>query len=169
MRNLHQRKRTVQTDPARIIREYVEQTKLTLGVCPGQVWSLTDLNRRISWTKHKNLQRFHFMLTEIFMKLDEGNTLEGMAMVIQSMKATHQCMLDDGQWNLAWHLICMRDPLAREKFGGSERELEAIAAYSRSIEELDQRMRRENNRARSGNAEDHDEKDGNAKPKGKGK
>ncbi len=86
------------------------------------------------------------MLSELFMLMDSGKYEEAQALTVQCMKASHQAMLDEGSWKLAWHLTTLRDPLSRQQFGGTERELEAIASYSRALEELEVRLKKERQR-----------------------
>ena len=76
------------------------------------------------------------------LKLDEGKSLECQALLAQCMKGTHQACLDNGSWKLGWHLTGLVEPMSRPRFGGSERELEAVAAYTRAIEDLEQRIER---------------------------
>ncbi len=83
--------------------------------------------------------------------MDSGRVIESQAPCVQCMKGTYQTALDDGSWKLGWHLTTLRDPLAKPRFGGTERELEAVAAYSRAIEELESRMQR----AREPETEEH--------------
>ena len=76
---------------------------------------MSDFTRRLSWGRHKTLQRFHYALGEVFALQDHGEHRAAQALVAQLMKGTHQCMLDDGSWAVAWHVTCLRDPLRRER------------------------------------------------------
>ncbi len=58
-----------------------------------------------------------------------------------------------------------RDPLGKPKFGGAERELEAVAAYSRTIEDLDAVMQK----AREPENDEHAPTDLPGAPKGGGR
>jgi hypothetical protein len=142
LKSLHAMRSSLARNPERIIEEYVARARETLGVSAGQAWALTDLNRRMSWGRHKGLQRMHYMLAEVFERLDQKGPLEAQSLVAQCLKAVHQACLDDGDWKTAWLLTTLRDPLRREKFGGSERELEIISSYSRAMEELETRVRK---------------------------
>ena len=86
----------------------------------------------------------------------------GAALVTQCLKALHQCALDDGNWQLAWELSSLRDPLKKPKFGGSERELAAIAAHSKAITELEDRMRKARKREEQTPTREEDAEDGGA-------
>jgi hypothetical protein len=170
LKTLHQVKREIHTRPAELISEYIEKVKESMGVYPGQVWTLGDYNRRLPWGKHRSLQRCHFMMCEIFTLMDSGRSMEAQALVCQCMKSLHQTAIDQGDWSLSWHLSTLRDPFQRTRFGGSERELEAIASYTRAIDDLEQRMRKE--RGKQQDVDPGDDAQGQAavpKAKGKGK
>ena len=107
LKSLHQMKRMTKTQPRRLAEEYVAKTKALLGVQDGQVWNFTELSRRISWVRHKGLQRMHCILCELFVVLDAGQTEEAQALVAQALKAVHQAQLGDGSWQLAWHLTTL--------------------------------------------------------------
>ena len=146
----------MEAHPRRLVEEYVEKSKEILGVQPGQVWNSCDLNRKIAWGRHRGLQRMHYMLCELFVRLDAGRADESQALTVQCPKAVHQAQLDDGDWKMAWLLTNLRDPLQRTRFGGSERELEAIASFTRAMDDLEVRMKKERGKP-------HDE-DGEAEP-----
>ena len=62
-----------------------------------------------------------------------------MAQCAQSMKATHQHMIDKCSWKSAWPLTGLQDPVDRVKWGGDEVELETILSYNKALEELQKR------------------------------
>lgn len=166
LRSLHAMKKLPQTQPRQIVEEYIERTKESLGVQPGQVWSLLDRNKRIARGRHKGLHRIHHMLSELFSVMDQDRLEEAQALTVQCFKGVHQTMLDDGDWRMGWHLTTLRDPLAKVRFGGAERELEAVAAYTRALDELDTRLRKEKAREHE---HDGDDTAAETRPKGKGK
>jgi hypothetical protein len=169
LKSLHCLRRMVQDRPRPVIKEFVGRTKEMLGVSEGQAWTMTDLNKRISWGRHKGLQRTHFMLSEIFTLLDNGKLHAAQALTVQCMKATHQAQLDDGSWHTAWHLTMLRNPLERQRFGGTERELEVIASYAKALEDLDSRMKRSRAHGHEEvDAAENDDGSSSAQPKGGG-
>ena len=107
----------------------------------------------------------HCMLSEIFLRLDNGATLEAQALTCQCRKACHQTLLDEGEWRTSWLLTTLPDPLMRSRFGGTEKELEAVAAYARSLDLLEQTVRRDRGR----DHEDDDRGGTQAKGRGRGK
>ncbi len=108
------------------------------------------------------------MLCEIFTLMDSGRSLEAQALVCQCMISLHQTAIDQTDWSLSWHLRTLRDPFERTRFGGSERELEALASYTRAIDDLEQRMRKERSKQQDVDPGD-DAQVPAAQPKAKGK
>ena len=104
------------------------------------------------------------MLAEIFQRLDSGLYLEAEALTVQCLKACHQTFLDEGDWRTGWLLTTLPDPLARTRFGGSEKELEAVASYTKALDSVEQTVRRERNKEK-----DEEAPDGGGKGRAKGK
>ena len=52
------------------------------------------------------------------------------------MKAKCQCVLNDGSWRVAWHLVGLPDSLAKKTFAGTAVELEAAVNWVRAVDEL---------------------------------
>ena len=75
-------------------------------------------------------------LLHILELLEQGQPLQAQALTVQSMKATHQCVLNNGNWKLGWPLTGLQDPLARRKFAGSATELELMANFVHAKEEV---------------------------------
>ncbi len=103
----------------------------------------------------------HAVLAEIFPRLDEGRPLEAQALTVHCLKSVHQCFLDDGDGRLAWSLSTIPDPINKIRFGGTEKELEIVSAYTKSLDQLEEVMRRERGRDK--------EKDGDEQEEGKGR
>jgi hypothetical protein len=55
LRSLHVMKKQVITYPEAIIADFIGRTRESLGVRDGQVWNISDLNRKIMWGKHRQL------------------------------------------------------------------------------------------------------------------
>ena len=62
-------------------------------------------------------------------------------MAIQSAKAFHQCSADLGNWKVAWAYFGVVDPLARKKWAGTARELEVMADWIKTEEEVEKKAR----------------------------
>ncbi len=125
LKSLCRMKQDIRRRPRALITDYIWKVRESLGVCEGQVLAISDYNRRLSWGKHKRLQRAHLMFGEITALFDASKVEEAMALTVQFSKAIHQAALDEGDWRVAWHLAVLTDPLAR---GGTEHELETMAA-----------------------------------------
>ena len=104
--------------------------------------------------------RYHYALSEVLQSLLTGNPDRAALSVTQLLSATHQVALGGGEWQTAWLLLDMADPLERPRFGGEVQELETVAAYVRAMRDLEKKGR--SNPMRS--AEEND-----TQPKGKGK
>ena len=155
----HAMRRRVDTAPEAIISSYVDRMREQVGVEPGQPWTMMDVNRRLGWGKFKTLQRSHYLLAQVFQKLDTGDVLAGQALCVQGMKAMHQSALDQGSFEAAWLLTGLPDPLKKEKFGGEPEELEVISQYMKALEDVAKRSKP------AGGGDDEEEKG----PKGGGK
>ena len=84
----------------------------------------------------KGLWRVDHALAEVIQLQDQGDHTHAQAYVCQLRKALHQVALDHGDWTIASKLLPTKDPLDRPAFGGTEKELQAIHAYQKSIREL---------------------------------
>jgi hypothetical protein len=79
------------------------------------------------------------MMAAAFQQLDRGRPLTAQCLLTQSMKAVHQCVLDDGAWTNAWLLTGIEDPYLRTRWGGSETEMEVVSSYNKVLDELERR------------------------------
>ena len=125
--------------PGSILNGNRMRTMEVLGVRdPRQYWSHTDLTRRLTgaFAHMRGLRRVHYALGEILDLHDETRPVHAAAYVAQLRKALHQAALDRGQWHYAVHLLPTTDPLLRQQFGGTEKELEAIHAYEKNLSDL---------------------------------
>jgi hypothetical protein len=134
----------MRTRPQAEVAEYISKVKEQLGVYPGQVWNLLEHDRRIASGRRKTLHRLHFLLAEVIirpagLRAAPGSSGAGGpgAQSLSPVPARRR-ELKDG---LA--LGDVEAPLPWQQFGGSKRELQAIASYSTAIEELEARMRKE--------------------------
>ena len=83
-------------------------------------------------------------MANILELLDQGQGLQAQALTVQSMKAVHQCVLNNGSWKLGWPLTGLQDPLSRRKFAGSASELELMADFVRAEEEVEKKSKNTN-------------------------
>ena len=127
--------------PRRVIDEFREDSKIELNVRHGESWAFPDLAKRISWGHFQGLQRCYILFANILELLEQGQPLQAQALTIQSMKATHQCVLNNCNWKLGWPLTGIQDPLARRKFAGSATELELMANFVQAEEEVEKKSK----------------------------
>ena len=140
LRQYHKLKQDIIQNPRRFVVEYLEMVVEKVGVSEGQPLNLRDWNRKLSWGKHKSLERMHLMLCEILTlglqrKEDEQN-----ARIVQCLKSIHQARIDEGQWKTAWLLTGIEPPHSQNRFGGGEREMEVVSQYSAMLEQLEKKV-----------------------------
>ena len=127
--------------PRKVIDEFRQDSMLELNVRPGESWAFPDLAKRISWGHFQGLQRCYILFANILELLEQGQPLQAQALTVQSMKATHQCVLNNGNWKLGWPLTGIQDPLTRRKFAGSATELELMANFVQAEEEVEKKSK----------------------------
>lgn len=137
----HGLRRSLKLTPKRIVQEYLADVEETLGIAPGQAYTLKDHNRRLPWRKHKTLQRLHFLLGEVLRLQLLGQHDSAMALVCQGLKSIHQSLLDNGGWKTAWLFTTLPDPCGRPRQAGREKETEIILSYATMIDRLEARTR----------------------------
>ena len=162
-------KRRMFRRPLHHIKKYVKEVERELGAEDGKPYNLTDMGRKVSWGKQRNLQRCHFLLSDILEKLLRGKTEEGTLQVVLGLRAVHQAAID-GEWTVAWMLTHLPDVWSKKQWGGDPEDLGNVANYLRSMQELNRSTERLRNSASSSTADPVDplppEKQ---KQKGKGK
>jgi len=85
------------------------------------------------------------ILAAVMEKLLAGENDQAQALLVQGLKATHQCALHGGAWDKgAWHLTGLPDPLGHEQFAGTHAEMAATASYMKAVDELNARVGRQN-------------------------
>ena len=63
------------------------------------------------------------------------------AQVIQNLKSKVQSVLSNGDWQTAWLLCGLQDPLQRKEFGGTKEEMSVISGYINSLHKLKKKMK----------------------------
>ena len=138
----HQSRKHARANPIKMVKEFVEETKLDLGVrCEGVPWQITDLTKKIPWGKHRILGRAHFMEINVLSLILEGKYELAALQAVQNCRCLRQIMIDDGKWKVGWMLTHLEDPWLPKRFGGREADLEVIASYIKSIEELEKKTK----------------------------
>lgn len=154
--------------PLKYVKQYVQEVEEELGVDNGKPYNLHDMGRRVSWGKQKSLQRTHYILSEVLTLLLKKKYEQATLQTMLGLRAIHQTALDQGDWSLSWLLTHLPNVWDRKQWGGSAEELGNVAAYLRSMEELNKSAERARNAhwAASGSTEIND---ASVPPRGKGK
>jgi hypothetical protein len=140
LKDFHSAKTIMEKKPERVIQEWVDMSMEELGADGGGSFNLLDLNRRFPWGKFKSLQRSHMLMLRVVKLSLEEKHAQATALAIQSLKVFKQVALDQGKWEQAYLLSFTKDPCSRIRFGGTEKELELMAAYHRQLEELERKV-----------------------------
>lgn len=141
MRAYRREKKEMLKNPRRHIRRYIREVEETLGVSRDTPYLLTDFTRKISWGKHRTLMRLHWATSDTLQLLLRGKVDRAALQLTQTLRALHQCALDNGEWRTAWLLLHLQDPAERPKFGGDPHQLETVASYVKAMNELEKKSR----------------------------
>ena len=123
-----------------IVVEYVHDVMGKLGAEEGDSWQLWQFSNQIVWGRLAGLHRCHFHLSHILAMMLKGQLVRAQAYMVQLLRALHQVGLDNGVWTTASLLLPWRDPIYREQFGATERELEAVVAYQEALKKIRTKM-----------------------------
>ena len=131
-------KHRFETQPERIVRDYVRHWEEELGAA-GRPWTWRDASTKIAWGKYRSMQRVYLMLGAALAHAINGDTKRCAAQLVQNMKAVHE-FAAKGRWEVAWPLTFQPDPLKPRTHGADEEELEAIMGYLRVQHDLETKV-----------------------------
>ena len=135
--SLHRmQKRVKQHHPRKICREFEAEVIRELGVVEGQTWTLQDWVKKQSWGKYKGIYRCALMDVAAYELIRSGQVESGAAQLVQNLKAKLESVLQMGDWQSAWLLTGLSDPMQKKEFGGSKQEMSIIAQYVNSLGKL---------------------------------
>ena len=137
LRQYHESKRRMFKRPLKHVRRYLKEVEEQLGGGDDILYRLVDYTRKIYWGKQRTLQRVHVLLHEILRLMLKNRFEEAALQTVLSLRAVHQCSLDNGRWDLAWLLTHVEDPFQRRRWGGETQEVEVVAAYVKALEDLE--------------------------------
>jgi hypothetical protein len=126
----------VMKEPKKVVSEYLADTMDKLGAEEDDAWQLHQLSGKLNWGKMKGLHRVHFHVSHALTMSLRGEHDRCEAYLCQLLRGLHQVSLDNGSWDTAALLLPKKDPLHRELFGGTERELEAAVAYQEALRKI---------------------------------
>ncbi|CAE7905262.1 unnamed protein product [Symbiodinium necroappetens] len=168
LRQYHESKRRMFKRPLKHVRRYLKEVEEQLGGGDDIPYRLVDYTRKIYWGKQRTLQRVHVLLHEILRLMLQNRFEEAALQTVLSLRAVHQCSLDNGRWDLAWLLTHVEDPFQRRRWGGETQEVEVVAAYVKALEDLEKKTRQTRffDGVQQEEEEQPDDKTSKGKPKG---
>ena len=140
VRGLRSIKRRLKYSPKKVVRRFRRQVKASLGAEDGRTWQYADYWKRISWQGLWDLRRVYWILAEVMGLMDRDEMDRGHAMIAQTMIALEQVAINRGNWEAAWPLLGVEDPLGRRMFAGDERDMERVASYLTEMSSLRVRL-----------------------------
>ena len=164
LKNYRKTQKDMKKNPSRRIKRYIKEVEQVLGADASVPYLLTDYTRKLAWGKFRTLQRLHHALSTILETQLKGKTMEAMLQMTQVLRSIHQCALGQGNWQTAWLITGMQDPLEKPRFGGEAQSLEVIAAYVKAMSDLEKKS---TSSSSSRNPEEEIAPGGKGKKKGK--
>ena len=70
-----------------------------------------------------------------------GDSHGAAAQLAQNMKSQLQCALSGGEWQSAWLLTGIEDPISKREFAGSKSGMAVIANYVKSLHKLRKKVK----------------------------
>ena len=131
----------IKKKPEKVCRLFEREVIEELGVVPGQSWTLKDYIRKQPWGKFKGIYRCAMMDVAVYEELRSGRADVAAAQVVQNLKAKLQSVLQQGDWQSAWLLTGLPDPLSRKEFAGSKEEMAVISGYVEALANLKKKVK----------------------------
>ena len=147
-------KRRMFKKPMKYVRKYVRETERNLGAV-DRPFRLSEAGRKVSWGKQKSLQRVHYMMSEILELLLKNKVEKACLQTVLCLRSIHQAAIDQ-DWAVAWMITHLDDPFTRQRWGGDAEELGHIAAYLKSMAELEKNTEKVRSQAASSSVEKPD-------------
>lgn len=135
VKNYQGSKRRMFRDPVKYIKRYVRDIEEELGAA-DRPFRITDYNKKIFWGKNRTLQRCHYLVSVILEKLLKNEPQEAALQTCLTLQCLHQTSLDNGNWDIGWLLTHVENPFERRLFGGDPQNLQDVASYLKSMNEL---------------------------------
>ena len=158
LKRLHKMQARVSQQPRAVVQEYIDHMKEALAATDYDPWAPWQFSQKISWGRYRGLQRCHFHLSQILELQLRGQGEQAAAYTVQLLRALHQTCLDSGSWESSALFLPKQDPLLdKQKFGGTQAELETVAAYHDAIKKL-QRAHSESTKGAKGGGKGKDNK-----------
>ena len=138
---LHRMHRRITRHPRALVREFEKDMVEELGIIPGQSWTVKEWLKKQPWGKFRGLYRSAVMDAAAYEFARNGNSEAAAAQLCQNMKSKLQAVLAGGDWQTAWLLTGLEDPLQKREFAGSKTEMAIISNYMSSLSKLRKKVR----------------------------
>ena len=138
LNKLHAR---IKSRPAKIYHEFEREIVEDMGIVAGQAWTIRDYLKKQAWGKFKGIFRCAVMDAAAYEMLRAGETESATAQLAQNMKAKLQAVMSGGDWEAAWLLTGLADPLSRREFAGSKEEMAVVSGYLEALSKLKKKVR----------------------------
>ncbi|CAE7463493.1 unnamed protein product [Symbiodinium sp. CCMP2592] len=138
---LHRLQAQVQKRPRKVCEIFEKEVIEELGVAAGQSWTLRDFVKRQSWGKFKGIYRCAMMDVAAYELIRQGKPDQAAAQLVQNLKAKIQSVLAQGDWQAAWLLTGLPDPMVKKEFAGTKEEMSVLADYMSSLAKLKKRVK----------------------------
>eukprot|EP00438_Fugacium_kawagutii_P003209 Skav218054 [mRNA] locus=scaffold214:1429603:1436014:- [translate_table: standard] len=152
--SLHKMHQRILKRPKKVCREFEAEVIREMGIVEGQPWTLTDWVKKQSWNKYKGLYRCAIMDVAAYELIRAGKVEAGAAQLVQNLKAKLESVLQQGDWNTAWLLTGLSDPLQKKEFAGSKQEMSIISNYVNSLGKLRKHVKEAKGQAVAGEEEE---------------
>ena len=139
--SLHKMHRRVMEKPKKICEAFEQEAIDELGVVPGQSWTLRDYVKKQQWGKFRGIFRCAMMDVAVYELLRAKKPEAAAAQLVQNLKAKHQSVLQQGEWQAAWLLTGLPDPLTRKEWAGTKGEMSIISGYLSALHDLKKKVK----------------------------
>ncbi|CAE7623176.1 unnamed protein product [Symbiodinium sp. CCMP2592] len=131
----------IRSRPSKIYHEFEREIVEDMGIVAGQAWTIRDYLKKQSWEKFKGIFRCAVMDAAAYEMLRSGETESAIAQLAQNMKGELQAVMSGGDWEAAWLLTGLADPLSRREFAGSKEEMAVVSGYLEALSKLNKPVR----------------------------
>ena len=138
LNKLHAR---IKDRPNKIYNEFEREIIEEMGIIGGQAWTIRDYLRKQNWGKFKGIYRCAVMDAAAYEMLRSGEVESATAQLAQNMKAKLQAVMSGGDWEAAWLLTGLADPLSRREFAGTKEEMAVVSGYMEALSRLRKKVR----------------------------
>ena len=141
MNTLHKLRNRIERKPKHIIEEFERDIIKELGIVPGQAWTVRDYVKRQQWGRSKGLYRAAMMDAAVYEWRRNGKPEVAATQTVQNLKSKLQAALQNGEWETAWLLTGLPDPLSKKEWSGAREEMSIISGYVEALSKLKKKVK----------------------------